>query len=52
MTAHAASLNSVKAASGDADLVVRALAGRPIIPGPGQELLDELVGKVLAGNAV
>jgi RNA polymerase sigma-70 factor (ECF subfamily) len=28
MTAHAASLNSVKAASGDADLVVRALAGR------------------------
>jgi flavorubredoxin len=31
--------------------VVRGLAGRPIIPGPGQELLDELVGQVLAGNA-
>ncbi len=32
--------------------VVRALAGRPIIPGPGQELLDEMVAQVLAGAAV
>jgi hypothetical protein len=36
----------------DAFDVVRALAGRPIIPAPGQELLDELVGRVLAGDAV
>src|SRR5437762_9647121 len=32
--------------------VVRGLAGRPIIPAPGQELLDELVGQLLAGAAV
>src|SRR6476660_2840760 len=32
----------------DAFDVVRALAGQPIIPAPGQELLDELVGRVLA----
>jgi hypothetical protein len=28
---------------------VRRLAGRPIIPTPGQELLDELVASALAG---
>jgi hypothetical protein len=28
---------------------VRALAGKPIIPAPGQELLDELVNNILAG---
>ena len=28
--------------------VVRRLAGQPIIPAPGQDLLDELVGQVLA----
>ena len=32
--------------------VVRRLAGQPIIPGPGQDLLDEIVGQVLAGTAV
>jgi flavorubredoxin len=32
--------------------VARALAGRPIIPGPGQEVLDEMVAQVLAGAAV
>jgi flavorubredoxin len=31
--------------------VVRNLAGRPIIPAPGQELLDELVAGILAGRA-
>ena len=31
--------------------VVRGLAGRPIIPAPGQELLDELVAGILAGQA-
>jgi hypothetical protein len=31
--------------------VVRNLAGRPIIPAPGQELLDELVAGILAGKA-
>jgi flavorubredoxin len=31
--------------------VVRDLAGRPIIPGPGQEVLDEIVAQVLAGAA-
>ena len=31
--------------------VVRDLAGKPIIPGPGQELLDEIVAQVLAGAA-
>jgi flavorubredoxin len=31
--------------------VVRGLAGRPIIPAPGQELLDELVAGILAGKA-
>jgi hypothetical protein len=30
---------------------VRALAGRAIIPAPGQELLDELVARLLAGSA-
>jgi flavorubredoxin len=30
---------------------VRALAGRAIIPAPGQELLDELVAQLLAGSA-
>lgn len=30
----------------------RNLAGQPIIPAPGQELLDELVANVLAGGAV
>jgi flavorubredoxin len=30
---------------------VRALAGRPNIPAPGQELLDDLVGRILAGAA-
>lgn len=30
---------------------VRSLAGRPIIPGPGQELLDDLVAGILAGAA-
>jgi flavorubredoxin len=30
---------------------VRALAGQPIIPAPGQELLDELVTQILAGVA-
>lgn len=29
--------------------VVRGLAGQPNIPGPGQELLDELVAGALAG---
>ena len=29
--------------------VVRNLAGKPIIPPPGQELLDDLVAKILAG---
>lgn len=29
--------------------VVRDLAGKPIVPGPGQELLDELVAGALAG---
>jgi flavorubredoxin len=29
---------------------VRALAGQPIIPGPGQELLDEIVAGILAGE--
>jgi flavorubredoxin len=29
--------------------VVRGLAGAPVIPGPGQGLLDELVGRILAG---
>jgi flavorubredoxin len=29
--------------------VVRGLAGRPIIPAPGQELLDDLVTQILAG---
>ena len=32
----------------DAFEVVRGLAGRPIIPAPGQELLDELINQVLA----
>lgn len=31
--------------------VVRDLAGKPIIPAPGQELLDELVAQILAGQA-
>jgi flavorubredoxin len=31
--------------------VVRNIAGRPIIPAPGQELLDELVAGILAGAA-
>ena len=31
--------------------VVRDLAGKPIIPGPGQEVLDEIVAQVLAGAA-
>jgi flavorubredoxin len=31
--------------------VVRSLAGKPIIPAPGQELLDELVTQILTGNA-
>ncbi len=31
--------------------LVRDLAGQPIIPAPGQELLDELVGQVLAAPA-
>jgi flavorubredoxin len=31
--------------------VVRGLAGRPNIPAPGQELLDELVSGILAGRA-
>lgn len=30
---------------------IRDLAGKPIIPAPGQELLDELVAQVLAGSA-
>lgn len=29
---------------------VRALAGRPIIPGPGQEMLDELLAAALVGT--
>ena len=29
---------------------VRNLAGKPIIPPPGQELLDDLVAKILAGS--
>ena len=29
---------------------VRRLAGEPIIPAPGQELLDELVAGILAGS--
>jgi flavorubredoxin len=32
--------------------LVRGLAGRPIIPGPGQDTLDELVAEILAGSAV
>jgi flavorubredoxin len=32
--------------------VVRGLAGQPIIPGPGQEVLDDLVTQVLAGSPV
>jgi flavorubredoxin len=31
--------------------VVRDLAGQPIIPAPGQPLLDELVQQILSGNA-
>lgn len=31
--------------------LVRSLAGQPLIPGPGQELLDELVAGILAGQA-
>jgi flavorubredoxin len=31
--------------------VVRSLAGKPIIPAPGQELLDELVAQILTGAA-
>jgi flavorubredoxin len=31
--------------------VVRDLAGKPIIPAPGQELLDDLVAQILAGSA-
>jgi hypothetical protein len=30
--------------------VVRGLAGRPIIPAPGQELLDDLLASVLTGT--
>lgn len=30
---------------------VRAMAGQPLVLGPGQELLDELVARVLAGTA-
>lgn len=30
---------------------VRAMAGQPIVPGPGQELLDELVAHALVGAA-
>ena len=30
--------------------IVRDLAGKPIIPAPGQELLDELVAQILAGS--
>ena len=30
---------------------VRAMAGQPIVPGPGQELLDELLAQVLVGAA-
>jgi flavorubredoxin len=30
---------------------IRALAGQPILPAPGQELLDELVAGILAGTA-
>lgn len=29
----------------------RAIAGQPVIPGPGQEVLDELVAQILAGTA-
>ncbi len=29
----------------------RALAGRPIVPGPGEDVLDDLVAQVLAGDA-
>lgn len=31
--------------------VIRNLAAKPIIPAPGQELLDELVAQILAGQA-
>jgi hypothetical protein len=31
--------------------VVRDLAGKPIIPAPGQELLDDLAAQILAGTA-
>jgi hypothetical protein len=31
--------------------VVRGLAGKPIIPGPGQETLDEMIAGILAGSA-
>jgi hypothetical protein len=31
--------------------VIRDLAGKPVIPAPGQELLDELVAQVLAAPA-
>jgi hypothetical protein len=34
-------------AIGEAFDVVRSLAGRPVIPAPGQELLDQLVNKML-----
>ena len=30
---------------------VRELAGRPIIPAPGKELLDDLVARILSGSA-
>lgn len=29
----------------------RAIAGKPIIPGPGQEVLDELVAQIITGDA-
>jgi flavorubredoxin len=32
--------------------VVRGLAGKPIIPSPGQELLDDLVAQILSGTGV
>ena len=35
----------------DAFDAVRELAGKPIIPAPGQELLDEMVAGILAGKA-
>ena len=39
------------AAIGHAFDRVRRLAGQPIVPGPGQELLDEIITGILAGVA-